>query len=80
MIATPSTVPMDQRAGSQLSDPALSFSMVDMTRPPMSGRDYIPRLFQDDYVRRQNGFVRVLLRGKWALGAQNLVRRGGVDF
>jgi len=33
-MAMPSTVPIDQRAGSQLSDPALPFLMVDMARPP----------------------------------------------
>jgi len=72
---------MDQMAGSQLSDPVLSFSMVDMTRPPdWLGREYIPRLFQDDYVRGQKWFRQGGLRRKWALGAQNLVRRGGVDF
>jgi hypothetical protein len=73
MIAMPSTVPMDQMAGSQLSDPALSLSMVDMTRPPdVLGRDYIPRLFQDDYVRRQNGFVRAVCAGNGRLALKIL--------
>ena len=60
---------MDQRAGSQLSDlalsfcPALSFSIGDMTRPPdVLAATTSPRLFQDDYVRWENGFVGALLR------------------
>src|SRR5688500_12234535 len=37
-----------------------------MSRPRLH-----PRLFQDDYVRRKNGFVGALLRRKWALCARS---------
>jgi len=37
----------------------------------LSGRDYIPCLFQEDYVGAENGFAKALLRSKWALRARS---------
>src|SRR5829696_4459715 len=71
---------MDQRAGSQLSDSARSFLMIDMTRPPIV---LAATTFLDCFRTTTWGGKMVssgVLRRKQVLGTQNPVRWGRVDF
>src|SRR3954463_7144591 len=60
-IATPSTPPIDHRAGSQLSVTELLFSVVHMARPPKMMPQWMPLLFQNDCVALPKWFRRRLL-------------------
>src|SRR6188474_2641784 len=72
---------MDQRAGSQLSDPALSFLMIDMTRPPIVlAATTSLDCFRTTTWGGKMVSSRRFCEGERALGAQNPVRRGRVDF
>src|SRR4051794_37350064 len=62
-IATPSTPPIDQRAGSQLSVTDLLFSVVHMVRPPNLLTNWTPRLFQNDCAVPRKWFRRPVLPG-----------------
>ena len=56
-MATPSTVPIDHKAGSQPSEWTLSLSRVGMTASSFVNRTTVPVCFRTTTPGRQNGFV-----------------------